>query len=201
MKLFNVVSSGERRDIWGANCWERADPVESRVAPLVSSLTGWETISQNCHSTSSHICSLDFFHTLPRPGIKKHLTPILAGLLEVNPQKMWTFEKFFNEVRRTRTTLPIIVAKSLTWTLGHQVTNLLGKKKVYVYYMNKLSQLRVYLDRSQVSLWFSIYTHPISDFHNSSPASGTSPTSTHRADWRGAWQSDSSSQCNLFIII
>jgi len=59
-------------------------------------------------------------------GIKKHLTPILAGLLEVNPQKMWTFEKFFNEV-----------------------TNLLGKKKVYVYYINKLSQLRVYLDRTQ----------------------------------------------------
>ena len=44
---------------------------------------------------------MDFFHTLPRPGIKKHLTPILAGLLEVNPQKMWTFEKFFNEVRQT----------------------------------------------------------------------------------------------------
>ena len=44
----------------------------------------------------------------------------------------------------------------VTWTLGHQVTNLLGKKKVYVYYMNKLSQLRVYLDRSQVSLWFLI---------------------------------------------
>ena len=44
---------------------------------------------------------MDFYHTLPRPGIKKHLTPILAGLLEVNPQKMWTFEKFFNEVRRT----------------------------------------------------------------------------------------------------
>ena len=57
-------------------------------------------------------------------GIKKHLTPILAGLLEVNPQKMWTFEKFFNEV-----------------------TNLLGKKKIYVYFMNRLSALRVYLDR------------------------------------------------------
>lgn len=59
-------------------------------------------------------------------GIKKHLTPILAGLLEVNPQKMWTFEKFFSEV-----------------------TNLLEKKKVYIYYMNKLSHLRVYLDKTQ----------------------------------------------------
>ena len=52
-------------------------------------------------------------------GIKKHLTPILAGLLEVNPQKMWTFEKFFNEV-----------------------TNLLGKKKVFLYFMNKLAAHR-----------------------------------------------------------
>ena len=59
-------------------------------------------------------------------GIKKHLTPILAGLLEVNPQKMWTFEKFFNEV-----------------------TNLLGKKKVFLYFMNKLAAHRVYLDKSQ----------------------------------------------------
>ena len=31
------------------------------------------------------------------------------------------------------------------------MTNLLGKKKVYVYYINKLSQLRVYLDRTQVT--------------------------------------------------
>ena len=55
---------------------------------------------------------------------------------------MWTFEKFFNEV-----SLGTMV--NMTNTL--QVTNLLGKKKVYVYYINKLSQLRVYLDRTQVS--------------------------------------------------
>ena len=71
-------------------------------------------------------------------GIKKHLTPILAGLLEVNPQKMWTFEKFFNEV-----------------------TNLLGKKKIYVYFMNRLSALRVYLDRwveADEMKWNYLYT-------------------------------------------
>jgi len=59
-------------------------------------------------------------------GVKKHLTPILAGLLEVNPQKMWTFEKFFGEV-----------------------TKLLGKKTIHIYFMNRLSELRVYLDQSQ----------------------------------------------------
>ena len=59
-------------------------------------------------------------------GIKKHLTPILAGLLEVNPQKMWTFDRFFAEV-----------------------TNLLSKKKVFIYFMNKLTAHRVYIDKSQ----------------------------------------------------
>ena len=59
-------------------------------------------------------------------GLKKHLTPILAGLLEVNPQKMWTFEKFFNEV-----------------------TSLLSKKKLFLYFINKLTAHRVYLDKSQ----------------------------------------------------
>jgi len=59
-------------------------------------------------------------------GIKKHVTPLLAGLLEVNPQKMWTFEKFFSEV-----------------------TRILSKKKLHFFYMNKMSELRVYLDKSE----------------------------------------------------
>ncbi len=59
-------------------------------------------------------------------GIRKHVTPLLAGLLEVNPQKMWTFERFFSEV-----------------------TRILGKKKVHIFYMNKLTELRIYLDRAE----------------------------------------------------
>ena len=54
------------------------------------------------------------------------MTPLLAGLLEVNPQRMWTFERFFTEV-----------------------TRILGKKKIHVYNLNKLTELRVYLDRSE----------------------------------------------------
>ena len=50
------------------------------------------------HISFLHICFQTFANQFCQPGIKKHLTPILAGLLEVNPQKMWTFEKFFNEV-------------------------------------------------------------------------------------------------------
>lgn len=59
-------------------------------------------------------------------GIKKHITPLLAGLLEVNPQKMWTFEKFFSEV-----------------------TRILSKKKIHIYFMTKLTEHRVYLDKEE----------------------------------------------------
>jgi len=59
-------------------------------------------------------------------GLKKHLTPILAGLLEVNQQKMWTFDRFFGEV-----------------------TKLLSRKKIHVFFINSLAPLRVYLDKTQ----------------------------------------------------
>uniref|UniRef100_A0A0K2TCD3 Inhibitor of nuclear factor kappaB kinase subunit epsilonlike [Megachile rotundata] n=1 Tax=Lepeophtheirus salmonis TaxID=72036 RepID=A0A0K2TCD3_LEPSM len=59
-------------------------------------------------------------------GIKKHITPLLAGLLEVNPQKRWTFERFFSQV---------------TW--------ILDKKKLHIYFMNKLTPHRIYLDRTE----------------------------------------------------
>ncbi len=57
---------------------------------------------------------------------RKHVTPLLAGLLEVNPQKMWTFDRFFSEV-----------------------TRILSKKKIHFYFVNKLAELRVYLDKSE----------------------------------------------------
>ena len=59
-------------------------------------------------------------------GIKRHVTPLLAGLLEVNPQKMWTFERFFSEV-----------------------TRILSKKKLHFFFMNKMSEHRVYLDKTE----------------------------------------------------
>ena len=59
-------------------------------------------------------------------GIKKHITPLLASLLEVNPQKMWTFDRFFTEV-----------------------TKILNKKKLHIFFVNKLKELRVYLDKEE----------------------------------------------------
>ena len=31
-------------------------------------------------------------------GLKKVITPLFAGLMEVDPQRMWNFDRFFQEV-------------------------------------------------------------------------------------------------------
>lgn len=40
-------------------------------------------------------------------GLKKIVTPLLAGLLEVDPQRIWSFERFFSEVTDTLCRKPI----------------------------------------------------------------------------------------------
>ena len=78
-------------------------------------------------------------------GLKKHLTPILAGLLEVNQQKMWTFESFFQEV-----------------------TKLLSRKKIHIYFMNNLAPHRVYLDKTQYLEDFQILLSEQTEIESSS---------------------------------
>ncbi|XP_042862364.1 inhibitor of nuclear factor kappa-B kinase subunit epsilon-like isoform X2 [Penaeus japonicus] len=56
-------------------------------------------------------------------GLRKLVTPLLAGLLEVDPQRMWNFERFFQEV-----------------------TMILSKKVVHVFFVNKVQPLTVYMD-------------------------------------------------------
>ncbi|XP_066262708.1 inhibitor of nuclear factor kappa-B kinase subunit epsilon-like [Euwallacea similis] len=56
-------------------------------------------------------------------GLKKIITPLLAGLLESDNNKIWSFERFF-----------------------HQVETILSKKVVYLFYANSPSLLRIYLD-------------------------------------------------------
>lgn len=51
------------------------------------------------------------------------MTPLLAGLLEVDPQRMWNFERFFQEV-----------------------TMILSKKVVHIFFVNKVQPLTVYMD-------------------------------------------------------
>ena len=55
-------------------------------------------------------------------GLKKLITPLLGGLLEVDPTRMWSFERFFGEV-----------------------TSLLARTKVYLFYVNKIQPLVVYM--------------------------------------------------------
>ncbi len=55
-------------------------------------------------------------------GLKKLITPILAGILEVDSQQIWTFDKFFTEV-----------------------TNTLARKVVHVFLINKMQSIRIYV--------------------------------------------------------
>ncbi|KAK4298908.1 hypothetical protein Pmani_028778 [Petrolisthes manimaculis] len=56
-------------------------------------------------------------------GLRKLVTPLLAGLLEVDPQRMWNFEHFFDEV-----------------------TTILARKVIHVFHVNKVLPLTLYLD-------------------------------------------------------
>lgn len=56
-------------------------------------------------------------------GLKIHVVPLLAGLMEVDTRKRWTFDNFFT-----------------------CVTNLLRRKKVHVFFVNRIQSLRVYVD-------------------------------------------------------
>ncbi|XP_003702205.1 I-kappaB kinase epsilon [Megachile rotundata] len=55
-------------------------------------------------------------------GLKKIVTPLLAGLLEVDPQKIWSFDRFFTEV-----------------------TDTLSRKRIHIFNIHKGSLIKVFL--------------------------------------------------------
>ncbi|XP_041984579.1 inhibitor of nuclear factor kappa-B kinase subunit epsilon [Aricia agestis] len=55
-------------------------------------------------------------------GLRKIVTPLLAGLLEVDPHRIWTFERFFSEVQMVTST-----------------------KCVYIFHVNKVASIEVFL--------------------------------------------------------
>ncbi|CAG5055701.1 unnamed protein product [Parnassius apollo] len=55
-------------------------------------------------------------------GLRKLVTPLLAGLLEVDPHRIWTFERFFSEVQTVTSTKP-----------------------VHIFYVNKAASIKVFL--------------------------------------------------------
>lgn len=70
---------------------------------------------------------IEWRKTLPEscqlsPGLKKIITPLLAGLLEADTKKIWTFERFFSEV-----------------------TDMLSRKIVNIFHVNKAQLIKVYI--------------------------------------------------------
>nr|CAG4649122.1 EOG090X01SN [Scapholeberis mucronata] len=61
-------------------------------------------------------------------GLKKIVTPLFAGLMEVDALRMWNFDRFFEEV-----------------------TTIISKKPAHFFYVNSLHSLRVYLSPSECS--------------------------------------------------
>jgi TANK-binding kinase 1 len=81
-------------------------------------------------SQSSENGPIEWCRELPKTcqlsaGLKKLITPILAGVLEVNSEYIWSFDKFFTEV-----------------------TNTLSRKVVHVFYINQVQCIRVYVHPS-----------------------------------------------------
>ncbi|KAJ2938139.1 hypothetical protein O0L34_g3712 [Tuta absoluta] len=55
-------------------------------------------------------------------GLRKLVTPLLAGLLEVDPHRIWTFDRFFSEVQVATSTTP-----------------------VHIFHVNKAASIKVFL--------------------------------------------------------
>lgn len=53
-------------------------------------------------------------------GLKKLVTPLLGGLLEVDPHRIWSFDRFFSEVQTATST-----------------------KAVHIFHVNKATSLKV----------------------------------------------------------
>lgn len=69
-------------------------------------------------------------------GLKQLVTPLLAGLLEENQKRMWSFDIFFNEV-----------------------TNILNKKVVHIFYINRASSIEIFMESNETNTLFHFKEH------------------------------------------
>ncbi|KAL4719569.1 hypothetical protein ACJJTC_008686 [Scirpophaga incertulas] len=67
-------------------------------------------------------------------GLRKLVTPLLAGLLEVDPHRIWSFERFFTEVQIATSTIPI-----------------------HIFHMNKATSIKVSYIFIQLKYYLLIY--------------------------------------------
>lgn len=63
------------------------------------------------------------YHCQLSNGLKSLVTPLLAGLLEENREKMWSFDQFFQKVRQ-----------------------ILNKRILHVFFMNRTTRIEVFLE-------------------------------------------------------
>lgn len=98
-------------------------------------------------SQTSENGPIEWSRTLPShcqlsQGLKHLVTPLLAGLLEESQLRMWSFDRFFKEV-----------------------TNILNKKVLHVFYMNKSSSIEVYMSEDDSLFNFKEHIELQTDVH------------------------------------
>lgn len=69
-------------------------------------------------------------------GLKFLVTPLLAGLLEENQKRMWSFERFFSEV-----------------------LNILNKQVIHLFYMNRASSIEIFMEPDEANTLFHFKEH------------------------------------------
>ncbi|XP_058450349.1 serine/threonine-protein kinase TBK1 [Malaya genurostris] len=91
--------------------------ITTKKAPGV--ISGTQTSENGPIDWSNHLpaqCQL-------KEGLKYLVTPLLAGLLEENQKRMWSFDRFFYEVQ-----------------------HILNKKRLHIFYTNRATAIEVYMD-------------------------------------------------------
>jgi TANK-binding kinase 1 len=69
-------------------------------------------------------------------GLKLLVTPLLAGLLEESQKRMWSFDRFFQEV-----------------------TNILNKQVIHLFYMNRASSIEIFMEPDEANTLFHFKEH------------------------------------------
>ncbi|XP_043274284.1 serine/threonine-protein kinase TBK1 isoform X2 [Venturia canescens] len=73
-------------------------------------------------------------------GLKKIVTPLLAGLLEVDRQKIWSFDRFFS-----------------------QVTDTLARRAIHIFHVHRAESIQVYLHPDEKLIAFQNYVQEQTD--------------------------------------
>ncbi|KAL1396039.1 hypothetical protein pipiens_010802 [Culex pipiens pipiens] len=102
--------------------------ITTKKAPGV--ISGTQTSENGPIEWSRHLPP----HCQLKAGLKFLVTPLLAGLLEENQKRMWSFDRFFYEVQ-----------------------HILNKKMLHIFYANRANAIEVYMDPEET--FFNLKEH------------------------------------------